>query len=422
MNIFFVQREGGRTVVVTPQLTGSLLAGITRDSILRLARDAGFGAEERQVSVDEWETAARKGRFTEAFACGTAAVITPIGALKSERRSWTMGDGKSGPVTTQLREMLVSIQYGRTADRYGWVHKVVEPPWAWLFPGFLRVFAPPARRVSRSTNGCVLRSCRPRSSGPRLRRRNGREGRRDGDRPAHREGDRDAGADRRDPDRDVDLDLDLDPDPDPDPDPDLDPNPPPPIGHLEGWANLAHLFDSFATVDDGRAHDDVRIVQFGDSHTACDVGTGAFRHALQARFGDGGRGFVSIGRPWKTYYQEGTRGGMAGDFEAAKITFKDGRYWGDGHYGLLGVGVRAAQGGSRAWTEVSSAFSRVEIAYWQQPQGGILRRPGRRGQGGAGGDARRSARLRLLRARICPTRPTRSSSTRSARARSASSA
>ncbi len=125
MNIFFVVREGGQNVVVTPKLTGSLLAGVTRDSILRLARDAGFGAEERQVSVDEWESAAREGRMTEAFACGTAAVITPIGALKSERRSWTMGDGKSGAVTTQLRQMLVDIQYGRSPDKYGWVHRVV---------------------------------------------------------------------------------------------------------------------------------------------------------------------------------------------------------------------------------------------------------------------------------------------------------
>jgi branched-chain amino acid aminotransferase len=125
MNVFFVEQSGGRTTVVTPQLTGSLLAGITRDSILRLARDAGFDAEERTVSVDEWESAARDGRMTEAFACGTAAVITPIGALKSARRSWKMGDGRSGVVTTKLREMLVDIQYGRAADRYGWMHKVV---------------------------------------------------------------------------------------------------------------------------------------------------------------------------------------------------------------------------------------------------------------------------------------------------------
>jgi hypothetical protein len=114
----------------------------------------------------------------------------------------------------------------------------------------------------------------------------------------------------------------------------------------------------------------VRIVQFGDSHTAADVGTGAFRHTLQARFGDGGRGFVSIGRPWKTYWQEGIHGGMVGDFEAAKTHYKDGRSFGDGHYGLLGIGIRAAAPGSRAWTDASSSFSHAEIAYWQQPQGG----------------------------------------------------
>ncbi len=125
MNVFFVEQAGGRTTVVTPQLTGSLLAGVTRDSVLRLARDAGFGAEERQVSVDEWEASARSGKMTEAFACGTAAVITPIGALKSERRSWTMGDGKSGAITTQLRELLIDIQYGRSPDRYGWMHAVL---------------------------------------------------------------------------------------------------------------------------------------------------------------------------------------------------------------------------------------------------------------------------------------------------------
>ena len=161
------------------------------------------------------------------------------------------------------------------------------------------------------------------------------------------------------------------PAPSPAPAPGTAPSTPlPPIGHLEGWANLSHLFDSLASVDAGRAHDDVRVVQFGDSHTACDVGTGTFRHLLQSRFGDGGRGFVSIGRPWKTYYQEGTRGGMAGDFEPARITFKDGRYLGDGRYGLLGIGVRAAAGGSRAWTEVRTPFSHLEIAYWQQPGGG----------------------------------------------------
>jgi lysophospholipase L1-like esterase len=144
----------------------------------------------------------------------------------------------------------------------------------------------------------------------------------------------------------------------------------PASGHLDGWANLGHLFEALAAIDEGKAHDDVRILQFGDSHTACDVGTGTFRHMLQSRFGDGGRGFVAIGRPWKTYYQEGTRGGMAGDFEPARITFKEGRYRGDGRYGLLGIGVRASAGGSRAWTEVRTPFSHFEIEYWQQPGGG----------------------------------------------------
>ncbi|MGH7437370.1 MAG: GDSL-type esterase/lipase family protein [Polyangiaceae bacterium] len=144
----------------------------------------------------------------------------------------------------------------------------------------------------------------------------------------------------------------------------------PRIGHLEGWANLSHLFASLALVEAGRAHDDVRVVQFGDSHTAADVGTAVFRHLLQDRFGDGGRGFVSIGRPWKSYYAELSRGGMAGDFEAVRNNFKDGRYQGDGRYGLLGVGVRAAQSGSRAWAEVRTPFTHAEIAYLEQPQGG----------------------------------------------------
>jgi lysophospholipase L1-like esterase len=142
------------------------------------------------------------------------------------------------------------------------------------------------------------------------------------------------------------------------------------VGHLEGWANLFHLFASLALVEEGRAHDDVRIVQFGDSHTAADVGTAVFRHLLQERFGDGGRGFVSIGRPWKSYFAEMIRGGMAGDFEAARTTFKDGRYLGDGRYGLLGIGVRSAQSGSRAWAEVRTPFTHAEIAYLEQPQGG----------------------------------------------------
>jgi len=125
MNVFFVFQEGDRPVLVTPELTGTLLPGVTRASILTLARDWGFGAEERKISVDEWETAAQSGLMTEAFACGTAAVITPIGAVKGRRGSWTMGSGESGPIALKLRQQLVDIQYGRAPDVHGWMHTVL---------------------------------------------------------------------------------------------------------------------------------------------------------------------------------------------------------------------------------------------------------------------------------------------------------
>jgi lysophospholipase L1-like esterase len=142
------------------------------------------------------------------------------------------------------------------------------------------------------------------------------------------------------------------------------------VGHLEGPGRLAHLFEAFSALEDGHTHDDVRILQYGDSHTAADVGTGAFRRLLQARFGDGGRGFASIGRPWKFYGQDGVRGGMTREFEPQRITFKDGHVLGDGCYGLLGVGIGAETGGARAWSEIAPRFSHVELDYWQQPRGG----------------------------------------------------
>jgi lysophospholipase L1-like esterase len=145
----------------------------------------------------------------------------------------------------------------------------------------------------------------------------------------------------------------------------------PPVGHLERRDALGHLFEALARLDDGRADDDVRIVQYGDSHTASDLGTSAFRRALQARFGDGGRGFVSIGKPWKTYVQDGVRGGMTDGFEPVRVKSRDGTFYGlDGCYGLLGVGVGASKAGERAWTEISAHASRLELAYWRDPGGG----------------------------------------------------
>jgi len=124
MNIFFVYQEKGETVLVTPELTGTLLPGITRLSLLQLAKDLGFKAEERRVTVDEWGAALKEGRMVEAFACGTAAVITPIGFVKSNKGDWEINGGQTGPVAARLREALLNLQHGLAPDPYGWMHEV----------------------------------------------------------------------------------------------------------------------------------------------------------------------------------------------------------------------------------------------------------------------------------------------------------
>ncbi len=125
MNIFFVYQEQGETVVVTPELTGTLLPGITRDSLLQIAREQGFRAEERKISVDEWRAAVAEGRMTEAFACGTAAVITPVGHVKSRQGDWTINQGETGPVAAKLRATLLNLQHGISADTHSWMLKIV---------------------------------------------------------------------------------------------------------------------------------------------------------------------------------------------------------------------------------------------------------------------------------------------------------
>jgi branched-chain amino acid aminotransferase len=124
MNIFFVYNEGGRSVVVTPELTGTLLPGITRRSILELASEMGLGAEERKITVSEWDAALKEGRMTEAFACGTAAVITPIGRVKSNQGDWLVNGGETGPIAVKLRATLLNIQHGLVPDTHGWMHEV----------------------------------------------------------------------------------------------------------------------------------------------------------------------------------------------------------------------------------------------------------------------------------------------------------
>jgi len=121
MNIFFVFDDGS---MATPPLGGTILPGITRSSLLTLARDKGIKVREDRYSIDQWRTDARSGRLREAFACGTAAVVTPIGTVRSKDGEFKIGNGGPGTQTEDLRSALVGIQRGKAADEYGWVHKV----------------------------------------------------------------------------------------------------------------------------------------------------------------------------------------------------------------------------------------------------------------------------------------------------------
>ncbi len=121
MNIFFVFDDG---TIATPPLSGTILAGITRDSILRLAADLGLEAREEPYSIEQWRADAQSGRLTEAFACGTAAVVTPIGAVKDSDGGFTIGGQSVGPVTQRLRSTLVAIQRGEAADPHGWTEQL----------------------------------------------------------------------------------------------------------------------------------------------------------------------------------------------------------------------------------------------------------------------------------------------------------
>jgi len=122
MNLYFVHDDG---TVVTPELSGTILEGITRSSILELCGKLGHRVEERKVSVDEWREGVRSGRITEVFACGTAAVVTPVGTLKWRDGEVGHDTDEAGPVTSRVRQTLVDIQYGRAEDTFGWMHRVL---------------------------------------------------------------------------------------------------------------------------------------------------------------------------------------------------------------------------------------------------------------------------------------------------------
>ncbi|WP_026316324.1 branched-chain amino acid aminotransferase [Actinokineospora enzanensis] len=121
MNLFFVLGTGSDARVVTPELSGALLPGVTRNSILTLAADLGYGVEERRISTEEWEKKAESGELTEVFACGTAAVITPVGHVKHADGTFDISGGETGPVSRKLRTTLTAIQRGEAPDTRGWL-------------------------------------------------------------------------------------------------------------------------------------------------------------------------------------------------------------------------------------------------------------------------------------------------------------
>ncbi|GAA4526219.1 branched-chain amino acid aminotransferase [Brachybacterium paraconglomeratum] len=122
MNVFAITRDGR---LLTPALTGSILEGVTRSSILALAADRGLEAIEQRLVMSEVLEQLTSGEITEMFACGTAAVINPIGEFRAKGGSWTVGDGGSGEVTLALRKELTDIQYGRIPDRHSWLTRLV---------------------------------------------------------------------------------------------------------------------------------------------------------------------------------------------------------------------------------------------------------------------------------------------------------
>lgn len=125
MNLYFVMGTGDQARLVTPELTGTLLPGITRDSLLQVANGMGLQASEGRISVDDWQRGNDDGTISEVFACGTAAVITPITEVKSAAGSWVVGDGQPGPVTARLRDYLLDLQHGRIDDTHGWMYPLV---------------------------------------------------------------------------------------------------------------------------------------------------------------------------------------------------------------------------------------------------------------------------------------------------------
>jgi len=121
MNLFFVRADGS---VITPPLTGTILPGITRDTLIAMLREEGLTVREDPYSIDQWRAEAASGMLLETMACGTAAVVTPVGTVASPEGEFQIGAGGIGQLTAKMREKLVALQNGRTPDAHGWVMRV----------------------------------------------------------------------------------------------------------------------------------------------------------------------------------------------------------------------------------------------------------------------------------------------------------
>lgn len=121
MNLFFIRRDGS---VITPPLTGTILPGITRDSLIAMLREEGLEVREEPYSITQWREEAESGELLETLACGTAAVVTPVGTVASPSGEFTIGTGGIGQMAQKMREKLVGVQNGRVADSHGWVMRV----------------------------------------------------------------------------------------------------------------------------------------------------------------------------------------------------------------------------------------------------------------------------------------------------------
>jgi branched-chain amino acid aminotransferase len=109
---------------VTPPLTGTILPGITRDSLITLARADGLTVREEPYAIDQWRADAQSGRLVEAFACGTAAVVTPVGNVKDAEGDFAIGGGGTGQITQHLHRALNAIQRGTAPDPHNWLHRL----------------------------------------------------------------------------------------------------------------------------------------------------------------------------------------------------------------------------------------------------------------------------------------------------------